>query len=334
MVGVLLVAGCPDEPAVADAGLKDAAALDKGSPDRDVPAECNYGALGEQQLGEGCGCLEDCAAPAELCQRDLAGDPLGEPFCTIGCRNDRGCPENFGCTDPGLLGGESFCRRCAAAEPGTLPLGERCLCDSDCARAPVDLRLRPSACIDDACRISPCEDSGAWTCPQGQSCERRGLDGSACIPCLQRHPAGQFADCSCLADCQFGLQCIGGSCRKPCNDAEDCAAGQECREQALGGGLCAELDESCEGLGDHLMGDTCACNADCSEEAPTCLTLELGFFPLTMCSLRPCDPLSSTPCPEGSGGVARCCLIPTVLPATCLPPNLAGVVSNVALCSE
>lgn len=333
MLGFLLAASCPAEHSTVDSG-RDATTPDAGSPERTIPPECQFEGLALQQLGEGCGCIEDCHGSLDRCERNIVAEPMSAPYCTTGCRSDRDCSAGYGCFEGvPLLGQEPFCQRCVSSVPATASLGERCICSADCQPAAVDGHLRDTDCVAGVCAISPCSDRGDLRCPLGSSCEQRAAGVSLCVECLNRSPAGQGTACSCAVDCQPELECIAGTCRRRCADDLECDQGQECREQALGGGLCTAVSEQCTALNDHAIGERCACNADCAEAAPSCVTLELGPFPATMCTLRPCDPFDEDPCPEGAGGVFRCCLIPTLLPATCVPPAMANLISSYALCS-
>lgn len=331
----LFVGGCPDEPQERDGGPADAWVADAAEIfDTAPPASCEFGGSYSQAFGDPCGCEEDCIPSASRCSRNPLQDLTGPDYCTKLCLSSASCPEGFGClTQLLLLGQEPFCQRCASPVRQALGLNESCICDEDCGSTTVDDRDRDLRCIQEICAISPCSDSTARRCPDGYTCEEFPMGDKACVECINAEPAPEWQSCACGVDCQEPLTCTSGTCRQACELDSDCGEGRECRQQLAGGGLCRDLSDRCTHSSDLGIGDPCVCNADCGELAPICLTLEIAGYPVSLCTVRPCDTGASNTCPQGRWDSFRCCEAATMMPATCVPQTLAGTLGALATCS-
>lgn len=332
---VLAIVGCPGRQQVIPNPDASTEVIDAAGPIYEVPASCNFGGQGSQAFGQDCGCVEDCATPQDQCTRNPQHDLSSSDYCTHGCASDPDCPDGFGCLDSfSLFGLEPFCQRCASPTPHALGIDDPCICDNDCGQFDDDGRLLDMACISGRCAISPCSDRGDNACPEFFTCEGQPpLSASHCVLCINLQPAGENAACACAYDCEAGLSCINGTCRRPCSSDASCSETQECRQQASGGGLCTDISDRCTGTGELAMGSLCNCNADCSDAAPDCVTLQINSFPVSMCTQRPCDIRSSEACAGATQGAFRCCMVPLVMPETCIPSALASVVASYGFCS-
>jgi hypothetical protein len=271
-------------------------------------------------LGDPCGCQADCADSNPLCLPQ--GD---ERYCTTECKTIDACPDGFECAARLLdLGMPSYCVQCAAT-PGVAEIGNACACDSDCG----SYGTRPLSCLDRTCTLSPCMPVGPNSCPDGYACET-GNGSSRCVQCVQPSPAPAGSSCGCKDDCQSGLVCADGACAVSCDTDDACPPGQECREGIDGQGACTPVSTTCTGTQDGSPGSPCTCNADCSDEAPVCLTESVAGFDTGFCVTRPCS--TSESCAPGVGGAYRCCTIPLVLSATCIPAAMASQIDAMAVC--
>ncbi len=272
------------------------------------------------ELGEPCGCQADCAGTNPLCLPQ--GD---ERYCTTECETIEACPDGFECAAWLLdLGMPSYCVQCAAT-PGVAEIGDACACDSDCG----SYGTRTLTCLDRTCTLSPCMPVGPNSCPDGYACET-GNGSSLCVPCMQPSPAPAGSACQCKNDCQSGLVCADGACAVSCDTDDACPPGQECREGIDGKGACTPVSTTCTGTGDGGPGSPCACNADCGNDAPVCLTESVAGFATGFCVTRPCS--TTEACVPGVGGAYQCCQIPLVLSATCIPAAMASQIDAMAVC--
>ncbi|MEL6182566.1 MAG: hypothetical protein AAFS10_26655, partial [Myxococcota bacterium] len=106
------------------------------------------------------------------------------------------------------------------------------------------------------------------------------------------------------------------------------------RFNPAGGGTCREPAQECEPGANLEIGQLCTCNAECSADAPDCLGLNVAGFEASACTLRPCDITAADACPSGGNGVVyRCCDVPFLVAATCVPQALATSVESFARCS-
>ena len=271
-------------------------------------------------LGDPCGCQADCADSNPLCLPQ--GD---ERYCTTECETIDACPDGFECAAWLLdLGMPSYCVQCAAT-PGVAEIGDACACDSDCG----SYGAKPLSCLDRTCTITPCMPVGPNKCPSGYACET-GNGSSRCVECIQPSPSPAGSSCGCKDDCQSGLVCDDGTCAVSCDADDACPSGQECREGIDGQGVCKTVSPTCKGTQDGGPGSPCTCNADCSDEAPICLTESVAGFDTGFCVTRPCS--TTEACSPGVGGAYQCCQIPLVLSATCIPAAMASQIDAMAIC--
>lgn len=342
-------ADAPDADAPdADAAVIDAGAgnTDAGSAGADAgPVDGDAGAddaalprctdAGTQSQGEDCVCAGDCDPSAPRCLRNFAIEPTGTSYCTTSCAVPSDCDPGYEClTQLAGAGATPFCHRCATNQPGTLQLGDECICDADCGTTQVGNITRNLSCIDRQCTVSVCTAVGPSRCPTGWACDMTSAP-SHCVQCSNPAPAPRGSSCGCPTDCQAGLTCAAGVCQQPCTSGTDCANGEECREELEGAAYCRAVPASCTGSLDVEIGGVCQCNADCDSTAPSCISLSAaGSTTAGLCTLRPCDVQSSPACPAGSGQAAyRCCRVPLLFPATCVPEVLASQIETVGTCS-
>ena len=332
----LFLFACPGRQQLVIKSDAGAVPVDASAPHYEVPANCDFGGQGSQAFGQDCGCVEDCAVQPALCTHNPQQNLTGPDYCTQECADDGDCPESFGCLSQySLFGMTPFCQRCASETPHALGIDDPCICDSDCGQYDDNGRQLDMACISGRCAISPCSLRGARACPENFTCEGQPpLSQSHCVLCINLEPAQENSQCACAYDCQAGLKCEGGVCRRPCSSDASCGENQECRQQASGGGLCTDVSSRCSGDGSLGIGAMCNCNADCSAEAPDCVTLQISSFPVSMCTIRPCNLMASEACPSGQLGAFQCCMVPLVMPETCVPGALASVISSYGLCSQ
>ncbi|UJR79543.1 hypothetical protein [Sandaracinus amylolyticus] len=284
-VALALLGACGSDDAPADAsGPFDAGTRDGGNVDS---------AAGRTGFGEQCELDEECAADAPSCV-ELAAPAYAPGVCASACGEGGACPNGSECHD-------EVCIRCAAEIAGTVAPGGACGCSADCGSG--------GACEDGVCEVD-CASAG---CPEGSSC-----DGTppTCRECLGGEPGAEDAECTCDADCEGDLACIGESCARPCAIDENCGA-DECRhELLLSPPSCAPPGSGCVGNGDVAIGGDCACNADCAAAAPLCLGLFAAGQRRLVCS-TPCGP--EQPCP----GDLQCCSSDGASPY-CIAASLAG----------
>ena len=314
----------PDVDLQVDAGSSEA---DAGSGP--VSPLCLFGGSGTQSVGAECGCAEDCEGPSPFCGRD-PDNLFGPSFCTSTCEDGGDCAGGFYCFDNFAPVLDGFCAACG--DDDSVELGEACRCDSECQ----NFDGQSADCLSEECTLTECFPFLPGQCPESFNCELSIVDlTTTCVECVQPSPAEEFAQCNCELDCGSGLRCIDEQCRRECDNDGECAEDQECTSAALGESLCAPIPDNCDATLEKGIGDTCACNAECGAEAPSCVTIQFG---LNVCTVRGCDPFSNTDqCPVPEGGMPGdwvCCGAALTFEPTCVPGFAAAQLSSFAQCSE
>ncbi len=193
-----------------------------------------------------------------------------------------------------------------------------CSTEADCGEQ--------ETCVDGQCLVATCRPSecdvteGSIGCGEGERCDRIGTGADICIPEGLREPGD-----SCLAPtevfqeqrysegCVRDAVCVGGICRKYCEDGQCPGGDEECHSRALGEGVgqvevCAPVcdrddpdscgpDEfcapaadgtgMCQPAGQVEPFETCSIGSDDCEEGSICAQMESGG-PLGRC-LPACD---------------------------------------------
>lgn len=249
-------------------------------------------------FGLPCDDVSQCREDAPTCVEITAAD-YGPGICAYECPVPAGCPGGSECR-------AGFCIQCHASLAGTVEPGGECGCDADCSAG---------TCVAGVCAV----DCTATPCAAGYSC-----DGNPplCRECLGNDtPSDEGGPCSCDMDCAARLSCIGAVCARACDFDEMCGA-DECRHEALVGASCQVVDPACTGAGTGAPGDPCACNADCSTDAPICVGAFVGGERVGHCG-NICGPMMN--CAAGT----RCCTVVPSLPY-CLTDDV--ITSTSATC--
>ena len=250
----------------------------------------------DDRVDEGCtGLGEACVADNE-CSNGRCGDTTGGRLCTRDCdprANIPMCPFGFHCEAVGCGQGQ-----CIAGEPGSLPDGELCNGNLDCAGARCAL-------VGDAMRCSRQCDPAQSSCNESV-CE---LDGSGCGACtpyeFSTRPRPFGLPCQGEAMCMTSLCLIEGGtegfCTQRCSADVLCPNGFHCREGlcragelAAPGGACINsedcgLGSQCVGIdGDQVCalpcGEGCEAGFECADaqlgggmSAPMCVAEGIGL---------------------------------------------------------
>ena len=224
-----------------------------GGGDQDCPA------THDQPLGAECACNDECVAEAPYCFADVMNDS-GPLYCTISfatqsCEGQT-CPAGYQCNDFYVQADPPqppFCQKCLG---GPLALGQTCLCDSDCAPEAPDCfkDLMAAEGTTATCTLTGCTTGAADSCPGTFECTAS-FDMQAqtttyyCKACSPGdHSLADGAECGCNKDCLENSICTKDLLSQ---DPKTCVA--------------------CLGGAPRPFGETCACDADCGPDYPTCL---------------------------------------------------------------
>lgn len=329
------VSFAPDAEIEADAGVLDASIdASSGTPDASADAGgssnplCLFGGFMTQGQGQECGCGEDCRPSAPRCARNLVVDLTGPSYCTTGCTDSPMCEPGFACFDNFGIG-EPFCQRCETNVPGSIDIDESCICDEDCGTAQVGGSDRDLTCRNSLCSVVGCIPFTVLGCPDGYFCELQGIE-PICQRCQNQAPAAENGSCGCQTDCESGLVCREGACRRPCQTDQDCGPNTVCNNELIGESLCAPSPPGCTQTRTSSIGEVCVCNSDCAPSAPTCTRLTFtGSASVGICTVRPCDRADPMACP-GTG--FSCCEVPLILAPTCLDSRLTDPLGAILTC--
>lgn len=283
-----LLAACNNPPPARDGG---------GDDDDATVEDPDAGPLGPS-YGEPCDDESQCRDDAPTCTPFEAA-AYSPGICTHPCEGtDETCEAGSECH-------EGACVRCVSSVAGTIGSGGDCACDGDC---------ESGTCFFGTCSGN-CMTTG---CEDGFACEGT---PPMCRECLGGGPFPETGTCGCNADCDSGLECLGGFCLRACQFDEMCGADQ-CQHELGVPPSCTAIP-ACVGAGDGAPGAECLCNLDCGFDAPFCTGVFVEGSRSSFCSV-PCS--VKEPCPSGT----QCC---STVPGNlyCLPDAVAAAAG--ATCS-
>ncbi len=231
----------------------------------------------DKPLGAECACDDECVPEAPFCFADVMNDS-GPLYCTISfatqsCEGQT-CPQGYQCNDFYVQADPPqppFCQKCLG---GPLDMGASCLCDSDCGPAAPecfkDLLVEEGTAV---CTITGCTTGAADDCPDPYECtgsfdmqsQATTYYCKACDP--GDHSLADGAECGCHKDCAINSICTKDLLSQ---DPKTCVA--------------------CLGGEPRPFGETCACDADCGPDYPTCLVTSKYCSKLSCTGDQDCPP--------------------------------------------
>jgi hypothetical protein len=265
-----------------DQGGGDQGGGDQGGGDQGGDVECP--ATHDKVLGETCECNEQCVADTPYCFADVLNDGRGL-YCTISFSSadctGQVCPENYSCNDFYVAADPPqppFCAQCVGGTPK--PIGEACLCPTDCAPEAPDCFKDPAndSATQGSCTIKGCTYGEGDNCPGIFEC-------AASIDMTnQQNPIIYYCKACSPADHSLAEGTLCG-----CN--KDCVTGAMCMKESLQGDKKCIM---CLGGTPRGFGETCKCDSDCGTDFPTCLGLTTKYCTILNCLNDP------SICPAGS----------------------------------